>query len=148
MKTRKAQAWGFDLIAAMMIFLVGIILFFFYVLNAPNENNDVFNNFDYEGKIVGDSLFSSGFPEDWDQSDVVTIGIMSNGALNETKLEEFYDFVNSDYERTKRLFNILNEYYVYFEEPIVVDSVSIEGIGWKESNPKNLVKITRVMVHN
>jgi hypothetical protein len=147
MNYRKGQAWGFDLIVSLMIFLVGMILFFFYVLNVSNENDEVFSNLNYEGKVIGDFLFSDGLPENWEQDNVIIIGVMSDGKLNETKLKDFYDFANSDYDRTKRLFNILNNYYVYFEEPIVVESVEIEGIGFKESDPDNLVKITRVMVH-
>jgi flagellar basal body-associated protein FliL len=148
MNGSKAQAWGFDLIVAVMIFLAGMILFFFYTLNFSIEKNDVFGTLNYEGKLVGDSLLSEGFPSNWDQSNVVTIGILSEGKVNETKLKEFYDMSQSDYAKTKVLFNVVNDYYVFFDEPITVDAVPIIGIGIQQSNENNLVKLSRVVVHD
>lgn len=148
MKLKKGQAWGFDLIIAVTIFLAGMIFFFFYVLNFPSERDEVFNTMNYEGKIIGDSLLSEGYPENWGEDNVATIGILSNGKINETKLLRFYDLSNGDYAKTKRLFNVLDDYYVYFEEPVVVDGVVINGTGMKEASPKNLVKVTRVVVHD
>jgi hypothetical protein len=149
MNYRKGQAWGFDLIVGLMIFLVGMILFFLYVLNVSNESEEVFSNMNFEGKIVGDSLLSDGFPENWEADDVIMIGIMTDGKLNETKLLRFYDMTltDQDYEKTRRLFNILNNYYIYFEETINADGTDIDGIGRQEVDPKNLVRISRVIVH-
>ena len=145
---KQAQAWGFDLMAAIVIFLSGMILFFFFSLNFSSERAEVFGALSYEGKIIGDSLLSEGFPNDWNSTTVVAIGILSNGQVNDTKLKMFYDMADNPegYAKTKRLFNMLNDYYVYFEEPIVIDGEIITGIGVQESGQKNLARTTRVMV--
>ena len=147
---KGAQAWGLDLMVAITIFLAGIILFFFYALNFSSERVEVFDALSYEGKIIGDSLFSEGFPNDWNETNVVSIGILSNGQVNNTKLKRFYDLANTSvgYAKTKNLFNVLDNYYVYFEDPIVIDGVTINGIGIPESGQKNLARITRVMVQD
>ena len=147
MKSKDAQAWGFDLIVAMMIFLAGMILFFLYILNFPAERDDVFNTLNYEGKIIGDSLLSEGYPLDWNENNVITAGILSNEKVNETKLKRFYDLANSDYNKTRRLFNMLNNYYLTFEEPVIAEGTTINSIGF-QGNPKNLVKSTRVIIIN
>lgn len=148
MKIKRGQAWGFDLIIAMTIFLAGMVVFFFYTLNFPSEREEVFNKMSYEGKVIGDSLLSEGYPVNWDENNVVTIGILTDNKVNDTKLKMFYDFAESDYLKTRRLFNINDEYYVYFEEPVFIDGVWINGVGMEEINPKNLVKATRVLVHD
>jgi hypothetical protein len=148
MKSKKAQAWGFDLTMAVIIFLSGMVVFFLYVLNFPSEQEEIFNVLSYEGKLVGDSLLSEGFPDNWDENSVFVIGVLSGGQVNETKFKNFYDLVSTDYLRSKRLFNIRNDYYVFFEEPIAIDGVNIEGVGVIPGSQKNLVRITRVVVHD
>ncbi|MFH1425566.1 MAG: hypothetical protein ABIG28_02435 [archaeon] len=143
---KRGQAWGFDLIVAVVIFLAGMMLFFLYALNFSSERDEVFDVLSYEGKIIGDSLLSEGFPVDWDSGNVVTIGILSDGKVNDTKLLEFYNLAEGDYNRTKKMFNVLNDYYVFFEEPIVVEGTTIDGVGVQESDQKNLVRVSRVAV--
>ncbi|MBS3099536.1 hypothetical protein J4462_04950 [Candidatus Pacearchaeota archaeon] len=148
MKAKKAQAWGFDLIIATVIFLAGLIFFFVYVLNFPTEREEVFNSLVYEGEIIGDSLLSEGFPENWQINDVIAIGILSAGVVNDTKWKQFYDLTNSDYQKSQRLLNVENHYYVFFEEPIDVGEEIITGIGNAPASENNLVKTTRVVIQD
>ena len=147
MRFDKAQAWGIDLVLAFTIFFAALIVFFFYALNFPTENDNDFSILEYEGKILGDSLLSEGYPVDWDSSDVTTIGILSDGAINETKLSRFYDLSIPDYERTKGIFNIVNNYYIYFDEPIFINLQSVEGIGMSPENARNAARTTRIVIY-
>lgn len=145
---KKAQAWGFDLMVGVSIFFLGMLLFFLYALNLPSERDETFTEMNYEGNLIGDSLLSEGFPSNWNSDNVVNIGILSDGKVNNTKFKEFYDLALVDYNRTRRIFNVENDYYVYFSRPVTVDGVVIHGIGLNDSNPRNVVKVTRVVVHD
>jgi len=145
---KKAQAWGFDLMVGVSIFFLGMLLFFLYALNLPSERDETFTEMNYEGNLIGDSLLSEGFPRNWNSDNVVNIGILSDGKVNNTKFKEFYDLALVDYNRTRRIFNVENDYYVYFSRPVTVDGVVIHGIGLNDSNPRNVVKVTRVVVHD
>ncbi len=144
---KKAQAWGFDLLIAFMIFIGGIIVFYLYSLNFPNETENTINTLTYEGSVVANAVLSSGFPSDWNENNVVTPGILTNGKIDQTKIERLYNLTISNYEKTKSLFNTQYEYYLLFSENITIGGVEIPAIGNNPQNPKNLIKITRIIIY-
>jgi hypothetical protein len=139
----KAQFWGIDLMVAMIIFSVAIAVFYIYSLNQPSETEQNFENLFYDGGVIADALLSQGYPEDWNSGDVVTLGILSSGKINETKLERFYDLASSDYERTRQIFNTGYNYWFFLSE----EMDGIDGIGLNQTNPRNLVKVTRFSIY-
>ena len=152
MKNKHAQIWSLDLMAGMMLFLVGIMIFFTYTLNQPSEAQDNFEMLFYDGKIIADSLMSSGYPQQWNSTSAITIGITDENRINETKLKNLYDITTVDYTSTKRLFNTKYDYYFFFEENMTIDSNEVEGIGKPNANKdninaRNLIKITRFTVY-
>lgn len=136
--TKRAQAWGFDLIAGTMIFLAGMMLFYFYTINYSGGEGEILNVLHQEGELISDTLLSEGSPFNWDSSNVAKIGLLSGNKINETKWNYFKSL---NYNSTRVLFRIRNEYYVYFDED------ESNGIGLLPINPKNLVKTTRVVVY-
>ena len=98
---KRAQAWGFDLIIATTIFVAGIVVFYLYSLNFADQSEEIINSLNYDGEIIGDMLLSEGFPKNWTESNVVTIGITSKNKLNQTKMENFYNLAANDYSKTK-----------------------------------------------
>ena len=117
MKPKKAQAWGTDLIIAFMIFSFTLVFFYFYSFNYSNETEDILQTLTYEGNFIADSLLSPGYPASWDESNVVEIGLTTDGKINQTKLENFYSFAQNDYERTKRVFGTKYDYYFFIKSP-------------------------------
>ena len=79
---KRGQIWGMDLVIAMSIFSLGVVIFYFYSVNLHAESKEVFETLMYEGNGIIESLFSNGYPENWDEADVVTIGIFSDGKIN------------------------------------------------------------------
>ena len=146
--TEKAQAWGFDLMIATVIFLGALLALFIYTLNLPSEREESFKNLAYEGKLITDSLLTEGYPANWDENTVVRIGILSDGKVNDTKLLMFRDLVLSDYVKTKTLFNVADDYYVYFLNEVMANNQPITGIGQPAINHKNLVKLERIVIQN
>lgn len=75
---RNAQAWGFDIIVATGIFIVGIIAFFLYTINYPTGEQEKLDDLLYEGNIIADNLLSEGYPLNWTNITVSKIGLLSN----------------------------------------------------------------------
>jgi hypothetical protein len=96
---KNGQAWGIDLMFAATMLIIGIVIFYFYSINYPTEGADTLALLEYDGKIITDSLLSEGYPNSWTQEDVVTIGLLSDNKINETKLENFYYLSQGNYSK-------------------------------------------------
>ena len=129
LKSKKAQGWGIDLMIAVVIFSIGLTVFFIYSLNSPGEGKENIELLFYDGEIIANTLLSPGYPKGWDEENVINIGITTNGKINETKLERFYNLAEDNYEKTKLLFNTKYDYYFFISESIIINGGSIEGIG-------------------
>ena len=150
MRTRgkAAQAWGFDLAAGLMIFVSGVIFFYFYAVNNSSGDEQKILFMQEEAKLIAGNLLVEGTPSDWNETNVIRIGFYDSGRINQTKLERFYELAESDYSRTKLLFNVKDEYYVHFPSGTEVQGDTIYFMGNNESqNAKNLFKVTRAIVY-
>lgn len=149
MKSKKAQAWGTDLIIAFIIFSFSIIFFYFYSFNYSNETEDILELLTYEGNFIADSLLSPGYPDSWEESNVIEIGITTNGKINQTKIENFYKFTQNDYEKTKRIFGTKYDYYFFMEDPInsTLEGIGKPGVTSTNITASNLMKITRLTIY-
>lgn len=146
-KNKKAQAWGFDLMMASIIFIAGIIAFYLYALNTP-ETETTLNSLAYDGNLIASSLLSEGFPENWDTTNVITLGILTNNKINQTKLELFYTLTTTDYAKTKSLFNTNYDYYIFLSDAnFTVSGSPIQAIGLQPSSQTNLIKISRIIIY-
>ncbi len=145
---KRAQAWGIDLFMALIIFIFGLVFFYIYTINFPSAGEEKFSKMIGEGQLITDSLLSEGYPIDWNENNVARVGLLSESKINDTKLERFYLLSLTDYQKTKRLFNILFDYYVDFDEPINIAGNEVTHIGIKSQNPENLVKISRIVIYD
>ncbi len=153
MKTNKrGQAWGIDLIIAFIIFLMGILIFFVYSVNYSEESKENLYSLSHDGDIIFNSILSEGYPMDWNSTNVIRIGILTNGRINETKLERFYNFSVNNYAKTKNKFNTPYDYYFNMSSKIMISTSVIEGIGkpginLNNLNSSNLIKITKFTIY-
>jgi len=150
---KRSQAWGIDLMVAIGIFSVAIVVFFVYSINQTNEARDTLEDLLYEGKAISNSILSEGSPEDWNSNNVVRLGILDEGKINNTKLERFYDLSLSDYAKTKTLFKINVDYYFFLDEEMIIDTENVVGIGKpgfdiEDIDEENLIKIKRFIIYN
>ena len=152
MKTnRRGQAWSIDLIVGLMIFSITILIFFIYSVNYSGEAKENFQGLSQEGDIIFNNILSEGYPLDWDETNVVKIGILDHNKINETKLERFYNYANDNYAETKIKFNTRYDYYFTFNN-MTINSVSVNGTGKPGTNinninATNLLKITRFSIY-
>ena len=153
MTEKTGQIFGLDLMIAMIIFLIGIMAFFLYSINSPSETKESLSSLFYDGDLITDSLLSEGYPQDWNSDDVIKIGISDNKEINQTKLERFYDLAQTNYAKTKSLFNTKYNYYFFLSQTMTINSEQVEGIGKPGVNKENiqasnLIKVTRVTSYN
>jgi len=153
MRSKKAQGWGIDLIVALMIFSAATILFYTFSLNYFSDSEDNFNLLKNDGELIMNHLLSEGYPQNWNQTNVVKIGLLSNERINQTKLELFYNLTQTDYQKTKNLFLTKYDYFFSIENKNITISVGqIRGIGKPRTiinkiNATNLIKIKRISVY-
>ncbi|MFA5060867.1 MAG: hypothetical protein WC494_00950 [Candidatus Pacearchaeota archaeon] len=149
---KRGQAWGVDLIIAMIIISIGIIFFLLYSSNNFISSKESYEIIYYEGKSISDKILSEGYPKNWNSSNVVSIGLTTNNKIDQDKLEEFYEMSQKDYPRTKKIFGTKYDYYFSVEGNLTVNSTEIQGFGKPgvnitEINPKNLIKINRISIY-
>lgn len=147
MLTKKAQAWGFDIIIATGIFIFGIIAFFLYTVNYPTGEQDKLDDLLYEGNIIADNLLSEGYPENWTTSTVSKIGLLNDRIISQEKLEYFNQLSTTEYGRTKIILGTKYNYFINFSSPIQISGSNIEGIGLAPYNTKNSIKVSRVSIY-
>ncbi len=156
MINQKAQAWGFDLMIASIIFISGILLFYMYSINYPKESYEKLDKLFNDGEFIAEVLLSEGLPSDWNKNTVIRIGLTTNKKINQTKIEEFYAMANNNvnpegYKKSKSLFGTNYNFFMNFSEPIIIEGRTIEegGIGknFEGEQVTNLIKITRVTAY-
>ncbi|MEM0465879.1 MAG: hypothetical protein QXW97_04245 [Candidatus Pacearchaeota archaeon] len=153
MKYNKAQAWGMDIIIAIIIFSIGILIFFIYSANHSLESKEKLDLLSSDGNFIMKNILSEGYPSNWNQTNVIKIGIINNNKIDEEKLEKFYNLCQTDYNKTKLLFNTKYDYLFYFQN-MEINSNKIEGIGKPGINislisdkATDLIKITRLTIY-
>ena len=151
---KKAQAWGFDMMIASMIFISGIIIFYVYSLNYPKESQETLDQLFSEGDFITESLLSEGLPPNWDENSVIRIGIITNNKINDSKLEKFYLLANSQlnpqgYAKAKSVLNTKYNFFMNFSEQMVINSNPVNGVGksFDGEQTKNIIKITRATIY-
>lgn len=132
-KNNKGQVWSFDLMIAGVIFLIGVIILFFYTINFSDQSKGQLSEFFYEGNLGSELLLSE---EDF--------GILSQGVVNQTKLDNFSDL--SD-QAKKNSLGLNNNFYFRMKN-LTIKGVPAEYVGVvNTSNVDNLVQITRLAVY-
>jgi len=148
----RGQAWGMDLMVATMIFTLALVSFYLFSFNSTTTDEDRLSGLSFEGRIITNTLLSTGSPEDWTELDVVQIGILTEDKIDDLKLEKFYNFSRDNYSRTKSIFNTKYDYYFFLDDNMSINSVTVDGIGKSgvdryNIDAKNLIKIERVVVY-
>jgi hypothetical protein len=130
--SNKGQIWGVDLAIAISLFFVGIIFLYSYILYSGGGNTQL-DELLQEGENAVDMVLS----ED--------IGILSEGRINQTKLDEFYSL---DYNMMKSDLSLNNDFYFSFEDMKILGE-SVDYVGKiNTTSISDLVKITRISVYD
>ncbi|MEM0231373.1 MAG: hypothetical protein QXW00_01795 [Candidatus Woesearchaeota archaeon] len=111
-----AQVWSIDFMVGLLIFTFAVILYFMY-------SGDIFSydELDSEGlrieaSSIASALLTPGYPQDWNSSNVIRLGISEDGSrINVDKLNAFSE-VASNYSRMKSLFHVRNDFQILITE--------------------------------
>lgn len=148
---KKAQAWGFDMMIASMIFISGIIIFYVYSLNYPRESQETLDQLFSEGDFITESILNEGLPANWDENTVIRIGLTTNNKINDTKLERFHTLANNPtgYAKAKSVLNTKYNFFMNFSEQMVINNNPVAGVGksFDGEQTKNIIKITRATIY-
>lgn len=130
---KKAQVWGLDLVVASIIFLAGIILLYFYVINYSSQSRSQIEELSYDANLASTLILSEE-----------SAGIVSDGKINQTKLDEFYD---ADYNSEKAQLGVTNDFYFTLDN-LEINGSPVSYVGkLNETETASLVKLTRVTVY-
>jgi len=155
--TKKSQIWSIEFIVALIIFISALFIFYKYSINLSDIQEVTLKELIIDAKTISNYLMSEGMPKDWNTSNVITIGLTDGKyRLNETKLGNFSEL---NYSTTKRLFSVINDYYIFFEDKngtgLIIND--IEGIGKpgvtktnlnETENPSDILKVFRFVIYN
>lgn len=150
---KKAQVWTIDFIAGLLLFLFVLVVGIKLATNITPESG--FSEL-YEDTVhFSETLLTKGHPDDWNSTNVIIPGIADYNRINITKLEELNKI---NYDRTKTLFHLSNEYLFFFSNASGIINISkcSHGYSIPENNDcsidisginyKNLAKIDRIVI--
>jgi hypothetical protein len=151
--TKKSQVWSLDLMVAIFIFLGALLLFYKYTVNAGTLGEGEENNLLMDAKLISSYLVSTGYPEQWTESNVSLIGLTDGDMrIIDWKVEQFSNIALADYTNSRRLLSAMNNYYVSFEDKHgnALNVNGIWGIGknYTADNPDSLIKVERFLIYN
>ncbi|MBI4020336.1 MAG: hypothetical protein HY367_03305 [Candidatus Aenigmarchaeota archaeon] len=111
----KAQVWSIDFVVSVIVFFIAVSLTVFawdYSIS-QNQAQASFSNAESITLSVTDALIrTKGIPEDWDDSNVRSVGLASaENIVDQEKVEEFLDL---DYNTSKERLGI-SRYEYHFE---------------------------------
>jgi len=104
---KKAQIWSTDLVIASVIFIIGIVTAYLFIINFPGEAEESLDSLFYEGNLVATNILSEGVPLNWDSNPigVVQPGILSNDRVDDSKQTQFAIMSTSQPDVLKRKLN-------------------------------------------
>ncbi len=109
----KAQAWYVDFILGISLFIAALVIYYNYIYEFSSQEENSYNKLIDESSVVSSSLVTSGFPNDWNNSNVVRIGLADETKINRVKLKSFKRL---NYSKAKSYFGIVDDYFVFFTD--------------------------------
>jgi len=128
-----------DFAIALLIFVVTLAVYFNYANNFQKQEKGDIDYMINEATAISSSLALGGYPNDWDNTSVIRIGISNEQKLNSSKLKNFKKL---DYAITKRKFATTYDYFVFFvnNKGEVLNINGICGVGYPLINVSYNIK--------
>ncbi|MBU0959228.1 MAG: hypothetical protein KKB31_04770 [Nanoarchaeota archaeon] len=123
---KRAQAWGLDVTVAIVIFFAGIVVLYIYAINYSSGQGDDLDDLFYEGNLASELILSDS-----------SLGILSDGKVNQTKLEAF----DANYINRRTDFGISRNFYFTLDNGVNYGRVNTTGVD-------NFIQVTRITIYN
>ncbi|MFP4567575.1 MAG: hypothetical protein ACLFN8_01395 [Candidatus Woesearchaeota archaeon] len=123
--SKRAQSWIFEYIVSFLIFL-GLLFIAINVLSSTSSKS-YFEDVARDADHISSLFLSEGMPDNWSNSSVLSVGLMSDGRVDLNKMGE-YDLLT--YNNVKSLLGVSSEFLFYFENSsgmMLVDGLCYRG---------------------
>jgi len=108
-KTKKGQVWSLDIVVALLIFVSGIVILFFYAINYNSQSEQNLEDLLSQGNFASELILSDNPP----------YGILTNNIVDQNKLTTFY---YSDYQTLRQSLGLKDNFYFVMDDMEVYDS--------------------------
>jgi hypothetical protein len=147
--SRKGQALTYDFFIAMGVFFVVLSIVFGYWYFSTTQVTDIDEKNRASGLLfaASDVWFKEGFPYAWNTTNVIEIGLSSNGVINNTKVNQLSGV---GYPKLTQLLNlgVMNVRYTLYNQTNQVlyrfPSGALPGL----NSSSNIYSIDRVGILN
>lgn len=141
----KGQTFSSDFLIACSIFLLVLTgLFYYWTYNTIQiEESREINDVAEKTYLVSQIWSREGFPEYWDASNVIDLGLQNDHRFNQTKLDSLNDM---GYEKVKSLIGIDDyDFFLRFRD---TKNNTLFNFGLFPSDARNVVKVRRIGILN
>lgn len=151
---RRGQAWYVDLFFGILIFVLSFSILMKSDVNLKTPEEDLQREMKIDGDRISSMLLSPGVPKDWNESNVISPGIIEQGKIDDSKLSSMINMTYPEVRSKLRsrfnfMFMLLNQTHVvpfqgldYYGKP----GVSPGNISTAES-PDQILKVSRLAVY-
>jgi len=135
------------------MFFIALFIFYQYYSNTVAIDVGELQNVRRDAQALSEYLMSSGYPADWNETNVEQIGLVEEGyRLNESKLG---NLTVLNYDDTRKLFNTKYDYYFYFidknNQVANISTYGKPGINMTNveevEDPKKIVTLSRFVFY-
>ncbi|MBD3209533.1 hypothetical protein GF367_03900 [Candidatus Woesearchaeota archaeon] len=150
----RAQVSTVDFIAGLLIIVVALTIATRLIMTITEPST--FEQTKRQALTTSDTLMSPGFPERWNETNAIKVGLLTDDALNLTKLGQLDNYT---YDDIKERLNDPEHAYWYFMNRTSVLNLTACGHGDPGVSvnatcdpsfaaDKNLVRVDRFVTHN
>lgn len=142
-KRKKAQVWYIDFMVGLLILIMTIMIYYQYHGNLNDESEADWQEMTIDSKFISSSLMSGGYPSNWTNETVETIGLTDeNYRINETKIQQF---ANMSYKQAKEVLRTRFNFYFSLQNS---SGASVYTAGLNATDQKFLVQTMRFVIYN
>lgn len=153
-RTRNAQVSTIDFITGLIIITIALILTANIISNIQQPSD--FHHVKRQTIAASDTLMSEGYPDQWNTTTVVRLGLLTGNELNKTKLEQAqalpYDDLRAALNGVTNIYwyyanktNIINLTACGYGDPSILTNAACEPTINEEGN---IVRMDRFVTYN
>lgn len=133
----RAQVSYLDFVIGFAIFIIAVTIFFNHTGSQQQER---------EINVIqlSEQLLSPGYPQDWNASTALRLGVLDLGEINETKWDQLRAMLNEEPEKTRSLLSAPYDFIIRIE-PSRLDQI---GSGTSLPDAQSIHRIERIVAYN
>ena len=110
---KGGQAWYLDLVAGMLIFIIGLVAYYHANINISHDDIEGYGDLLRNADSIEAMLMTPGYPDGWNASTVEQIGVVDDHRL---RPENWARFSGIPYNQSKSIFGTPYDFAAFVEE--------------------------------